>query len=399
MTLEQPKSNEHFVSRRRHVFGFGALVALALMLVAISLNALHASQVRKEAGQWRAHTLNVMLAAEAARATIYEMILDGAGYQITRDPAVLSRYDKARAAAPRSLLTLKELTRDSAAQQANIAVAQARLDRLLTHVDGAHAAIRQDAQAEAARQVDRSIQGQEVETLIAAIATVASQERNLLRQREVALVRAQTVSELAQLALVVIGLVFLGVVGWAGVTASRARMRTLEVEGLLRRAATTDELTGLLNRRAFLAALDTEITRSRRSGSPLALALIDLDHFKSVNDRFGHAGGDEVLRRFADTAREAMRTTDVIGRLGGEEFAVLMPDTDQVQSGIAGERLRDAVARRRVVLSTGGLAPVTISVGVAHYRAGEERDRLIIRADEALYEAKDSGRNRTRLAA
>jgi diguanylate cyclase (GGDEF)-like protein len=193
--------------------------------------------------------------------------------------------------------------------------------------------------------------------------------------------------------------VLLLVVAWAGLTASRARTRTLEMEGQLRRAATTDELTGLLNRRAFFAALDTEIARSARSGSPLAVALVDLDLFKSVNDRFGHAGGDEVLRKFADTAREAMRTTDVIGRLGGEEFAVLMPDTDQVQSGIAGERLREAVARRRVVLTSGALVPITISVGVAHLVKNEERDRLILRADEALYDAKDSGRNRTRLAA
>jgi diguanylate cyclase (GGDEF)-like protein len=238
-----------------------------------------------------------------------------------------------------------------------------------------------------------------VEALLALIDRIEAEERRLLAEREAANAYAAKASELADYALAGLALACLLIVAWAGLRASQARMETLRMEEQLRRAATTDELTGLLNRRAFLAALDTEIARSERSGSPLALALIDLDHFKSVNDRFGHAGGDEVLRRFADTAREAMRTADVIGRLGGEEFAVLMPDTDQVQSGIAGERLRDAVARRRVVLSTGALAPVTISVGVAHHHAGEERDRLIIRADEALYEAKDSGRNRTRLAA
>jgi diguanylate cyclase (GGDEF)-like protein len=194
-------------------------------------------------------------------------------------------------------------------------------------------------------------------------------------------------------------LALLMIVAWAGIRASQARMDTLGLEEQLRLAATTDELTGLLNRRAFMASLDVEIARSARSGAPLSLALIDLDHFKSVNDRFGHGGGDEILRRFADIARETMRSPDLIGRLGGEEFAVLMPDTDHAQAGIAGERLRDAMARRRLILSSGALCPVTISVGVANRHPGEARDRLIIRADEALYEAKHGGRNRTRLAA
>ena len=108
---------------------------------------------------------------------------------------------------------------------------------------------------------------------------------------------------------------------------------------------------------------------------------------------------DDVLRKFAEIAQETTRTADVVGRLGGEEFAVLMPDTDRAQSGIAAERLREAVARRHFVTSTGALVPTTISVGVAHFVTGENHDQIIQRADEALYDAKHEGRNRTRLAA
>ncbi|RYD48982.1 MAG: diguanylate cyclase [Sphingomonadales bacterium] len=399
MSRKVEPRNDHQASRRRHIYGFGAVVALALMLVAITFNAIQAGQRHKAAEGWQVHTMQVLLVAEQVRSAANEALRGERGYLITGDPKFLEPYIKANRDAPRLASRLRELTGDNPAQRPITTALDAQMKRYLDLVGRTVALVRDGSTADAVAVVKSGAGRREIEAVLATIDRIEAQERRLLAEREAANGYAAKASEIADYALAALALFFLAIVTWAGLRASQARMRTLEMEEQLRRAATTDELTGLLNRRAFLAALDVEITRSARSGAPLALALIDLDHFKSVNDRFGHAGGDEVLRRFADTASENMRAGDVIGRLGGEEFAVLMTDTDMVQSGIAGDRLRDAIARRRIVLSTGGLVPITISVGVAHFKSGEERDRLIIRADEALYEAKDSGRNRTRLAA
>ncbi len=156
----------------------------------------------------------------------------------------------------------------------------------------------------------------------------------------------------------------------------------------------TDELTQLPNRRAFIERLDNEMARVQRYGSPLALAIIDLDEFKPINDTFGHNAGDQVLRYFAETALTVLRHHDTVARYGGEEFAVLMPNTEiegalctlkKIQSEVAGSlcRLDDGVE----------ITAPTFSAGVALYNPGESPEELIKRADTAMYRAKHSGRN------
>ncbi len=179
----------------------------------------------------------------------------------------------------------------------------------------------------------------------------------------------------------------------------RAQRNIRETAERLRLSATTDELTGLANRRAFLHALEIELARSRRSGSPLSVAVADVDFFKRVNDRHGHGGGDDVLRALARIAEQSMRTGDLVGRLGGEEFAILMPDTDEIQARVACERLRGAVSGRTIRLESGEDVAVTLSTGVALLAAGDDRERLVKRADTALYQAKEGGRNQVRMAA
>ncbi|NNM75889.1 diguanylate cyclase [Sphingomonas sp. ID1715] len=155
--------------------------------------------------------------------------------------------------------------------------------------------------------------------------------------------------------------------------------------------AATDELTGVASRRAFLTVLDHQLT----DGDVLAVALFDIDHFKQVNDRHGHAVGDEVLRRIAEIAESCIRDRDLVGRLGGEEFAVLMPRASLEQAVAVGERLRRACeeAEHRPGLR------VTVSLGVAAADAGSDAASLLREADAALYRAKFEGRNCLRLAA
>ena len=174
-----------------------------------------------------------------------------------------------------------------------------------------------------------------------------------------------------------------------------------EMEHRLRRLATVDDLTGALNRRAFFAAATGELDRAGRYGGPLSVLMVDLDHFKRVNDRFGHAVGDRALRLVGQALRDALRDLDLLGRLGGEEFGVLLPETPLAGAIEAAERLRQAVAAVPVPLDDPDAAPLTltISLGVASRRVGERGlDPMLSRADAALYRAKAEGRDRVALA-
>jgi diguanylate cyclase (GGDEF)-like protein len=159
------------------------------------------------------------------------------------------------------------------------------------------------------------------------------------------------------------------------------------------RLATTDPLTGLSNRRALLGALQIEIALARRHGSPLSFCLMDVDHFKSVNDTHGHAAGDQVLAAIGGLLRRGLRTPDVPARWGGEEFVVVLRQTDGTGALVAAERIRKAV-ESLVIDSNGKRIPVTVSIGVAEFSVEDSAETLIDRADNAMYRAKTAGRNR-----
>ena len=163
----------------------------------------------------------------------------------------------------------------------------------------------------------------------------------------------------------------------------------------IRQLATHDDLTGLLNRRAMLDRMQLEQHRSLRSGSPLLIAQLDIDHFKAVNDTHGHAAGDLVLQSFADTVRRNVRDTDVLARWGGEEFVLLLCDTPAADAVALMERLRQAVQAMQVpVPQGGGPITVTVSIGLARHTPADPLAGTLERADRALYAAKAGGRNR-----
>lgn len=164
--------------------------------------------------------------------------------------------------------------------------------------------------------------------------------------------------------------------------------------GALERLGRIDGLTGLYNRRAWEEQLSVEYKRSARSGNPSVLVMFDIDHFKQVNDSYGHQAGDEVIRRVADTLREIKREPDIAGRYGGEEFGVILADTDLAGGRYFAERLRNAISRQ-VVRHEGCEIRFTVSLGLSDNSGLDGGySRWLQRADQALYRSKASGRNR-----
>jgi diguanylate cyclase (GGDEF)-like protein len=163
-----------------------------------------------------------------------------------------------------------------------------------------------------------------------------------------------------------------------------------------RNAASMDPLTGMFNRRGFSEISSRLIDREAKAGRPVTALIFDIDHFKSINDRFGHPAGDEVLKLFATVVVNTLRISDLSGRIGGEEFAALLPCS--LEEGVlAAERVREAFANSGIVVEDGPV-DTTVSIGVAGGPAGTELEVLLAAADTALYQAKRSGRNRVEAA-
>jgi diguanylate cyclase (GGDEF)-like protein len=182
-------------------------------------------------------------------------------------------------------------------------------------------------------------------------------------------------------------------VGFVDLTAQK------EVELRLRDLAELDGLTGAYNRRYFFDVAPSTLARVTSRGASVCLAMIDADHFKVINDRYGHAVGDEALRVMTQVCRGASRTSDILARYGGEELVLLLSDADIDVSHRVVERIRTVLATTPIQLPGGGTFKMSVSIGLAEYRAGESVDDMLRRADAALYEAKRTGRDRVVVAA
>ena len=172
------------------------------------------------------------------------------------------------------------------------------------------------------------------------------------------------------------------------------------LEEALTLQAKIDYLTGVFNRRHFMERAEIELSRATRYGGDLAILMMDIDLFKQINDRYGHKVGDNVLKKLAEVCFVTLRTVDIFGRLGGEEFAILLPQTDRVAAAQVAERLRESIAQAKVPLEGGLPVQFTVSIGVTSISSKDDNiDVLLNIADAALYDAKNSGRNKVCVAA
>ena len=171
---------------------------------------------------------------------------------------------------------------------------------------------------------------------------------------------------------------------------TKERVRMMEK---LQKLAVTDGLTKLYNSRSFYSQLETEVDRFNRYKHPLALLLLDLDHFKDYNDSYGHLEGDKILVRFSQIIKSCLRANDTAYRYGGEEFTVILPETGAEEARTVAQRIRAALETERFSPVNGKEVKITISIGVTEYQAKEELSTFIQRADRAMYRSKQKGRN------
>lgn len=167
--------------------------------------------------------------------------------------------------------------------------------------------------------------------------------------------------------------------------------------GELRQLAEQDFLTNVYNRRAFLKSLDQASSFAKRTGTPLSVLIFDIDHFKNINDSYGHDIGDMILKSVAESAVQALRTEDVMGRMGGEEFAIFLPNTEMQAALIVAERIRETVAAKSFMVKAEKIS-CSISIGISELAAHETVSNVLRRGDQAMYTAKSHGRNRTHCA-
>ncbi len=216
-----------------------------------------------------------------------------------------------------------------------------------------------------------------VRVVAAADGSVAGDDLGALRQR-----------------LTIAALLSLLAIGLYAAALARPLLRSLNRVASVAEQAMLDPLTGTANRRGFERALEVELERSARRGHPCALVIVDLDDFKLVNDRHGHGVGDEALVMLAERLRDSVRSADTVARLGGEEFALLLPETPLSGALAVAERARTAFAASGMRLKGGGELTVTASFGAADFPASPDRTTLMRDADQALYTAKRLGKNR-----
>ena len=374
------------------------VLLLAAMLTGTSWSAVGSSKERKSAAEWQLHTLEVLLETDDLKVATLSMVRGERGYLLTGDMAFLRPYETGLRDTRAGLDRLVRLTRDNPQQRIRVR----RLSTELQHLHdvlGSIVALKEAGRHGEAIALVKSGAGKDATDLILnELRGIETIEHGLLAIRSEDARAKAVANERYQYALTIVGIALLGLAIWATILVRRALAAAAEARRQLEQKASSDEMTGLSNRRAFMAALDRSVARSADGRKELAYAIFDIDRFKSINDTYGHATGDAVIAEVARRALAAFRARDLVGRIGGEEFGVILPAANRTEAMDACARMRAAIEAKPITIGREAI-PVTVSIGVAQLRVQEDTASLMARADEALYLAKNGGRNLVRLAA
>ena len=375
------------------------LAVLALMMTGASVFAYRSAQQRIAVEALQDRTQALLSASADLKVAMLNSARGERGFVVTQDPAFLEPFTAAQPRIDEGMRQLRDLTGNDADAREHVRIIAAQV-RALTDWQRQVIALQRSGRHDRAVALIGAGDGKRlIEALLDEIAHVelhAQVSLSASTREAQALARN---SEWYQYGLTLVGLLLLLSTSFATLAVRRSIKAEAEVREELHRRAMTDDLTGLANRRELLASLDRAIAGARRSRRPLALAVLDIDHFKSINDSHGHPAGDAVIRRIAMLAVDVMRGQDTVGRLGGEEFAIVLPDCSAEDALAACERLRLAVRETDLEMETGHQIYITLSTGIAVFEREDNSDSMIARADAALYAAKHGGRDQVKLAA
>ena len=385
-----------FRSDWRSYFLIGCVIVLALLLAGASWSAWRSSVERSAAEQRQDHTLQVLIETDRLRSAALQQIRGGRGYLLTGRQMFLRPHISGKRKAEMAHVRLASLLADNPQQVLRVKALGTDLAHLRLVVDSMVARASEGRQADALQLMRSGSDRDAIEAIMRTLDALQASERAELAQRTATAKQRAIANERYQYLLAAIGLLLLAL---SIVTTIYVR-RALERERLARRElqhfAMTDALTALPNRRSFMKELDRAIERAQaKPDRTLSLAIFDIDHFKRINDRFGHPAGDAVIKDVGKRAKQALRKRDLVGRIGGEEFGVILPNANLAAATAICERLRQAIAGNPVVREDAIIA-FTASIGIAEFQAGDEADHLLTRADVALYDAKTGGRNQVR---
>ncbi|MFC4255942.1 diguanylate cyclase [Altererythrobacter xixiisoli] len=397
-TLTSAWNRIFYPKARKGTYALAATLVMALLVGASALLNHQASRERRESNEWELRTHHVLdLTSRLKTATLLTTRYERT-FLLTQDSSYLVPYRRARTEVYRVVSELAPLI-EGQQQSGALSNIRGQLDGQIASMEKLISLTRRGRHEEVMAELGTGISRRSIDTILTELDEFERVERQQLAARaERSAVATRNSERLVDLLTAVSLILIAG--GFISSLALRRALRSeAETREELRRMATTDELTGLANRREVLSGIDRMIAASHRHSRPLSIAILDIDRFKQVNDTHGHPAGDEVIRTISAMALTMMRKQDLVGRLGGEEFIIAMPDCDSRSAVLACERVREAVAALPIVLSHGATLKVTLSTGIAQLAHAEDRTRLIVRADEALYSAKNTGRDRVLLAA
>lgn len=386
-------------AHRQAPVAVAALILLAFLLIGASWTSIAAGRTLQDHERWYTHTYEVLAKTDEIKIAALNVMRGERGYALTDRPEYLEPYLAGSADLLRAASELASLTADNESQRTpvqNLAKAATRLSDITRKIVETQ---RRGDQNGAIALIKSGQERAAILEITASLSQIEHTERELLKVRDEQLGTARDRQTWLGVVVAVSGICTLALALLAISALRSAFARESKYRQQLRTLAETDDLTGIANRREAMAALDRAIADSRRRGEQLAVAVLDIDHFKRVNDTYGHGAGDEVIRRISRIAAAAVRSSDLIGRIGGEEFLLVLPGASVAKAYEVCERLRQHVQEAPIDLPGQIGVEVTISTGIARLRHGEDSLSLIERADEALYAAKNEGRDQVRLAA
>ncbi|MEO9131651.1 MAG: diguanylate cyclase [Sphingomonas sp.] len=388
----------HFSTRNLTMLLALSLILMTLLTVALVINRVRSTSQHQQAERWYVHTLDVLIETGHLRTAVYSAQRGQRNYLLTGDRDFLRFFADGKRETFAAVARLGALSVDNPRQGENLTALNRELISFYARLDYTADFEAQGRHGQVLAMV-RQDKGAKFDAVIASIGSIEGLERQLLATRKVDMGAADRRVATYGYGLIALGFLLLSSMGMVGILAIRTQGQATNAASDLQRIANTDALTGLPNRRAFFEALEAEAENLEQTDAALWVTILDIDRFKRINDNYGHPAGDVVLRSVAAVVRQAIRSGDLLARIGGEEFGVLMPRTTRAQAEMVTERLRHAVANTPFALPSEKVIEVTLSAGLAMRERGEDSTRLLSRTDIALYMAKKDGRNLVRMAA